>query len=716
MLAARMVKFLQANGYIDESVQKAGIPGIPGCIEHAYTIWNTIQETKVEKGNLSVVWLDLANAYGSVPHKLLQHAMEHFWIPEDVQSILKYYYDNFLMRFSTGSFTTEWTRLEVGIAAGCSISVVLFILVMEMILKSTDTSEETTLIKNAKKAFMDDITVMSRSAQPMSNILDRLDELIAWSRMRFKAKKSRSVTFKSGKQVETKYKIAGEIIPTVKEEPVKSLGRWYEGTLNDRGRGMELFHQLEEGLINIDKTKLPGRFKIWCLQHALYPRMLWPLMMYEVAITRVEKMEMKCNVFIRKWLGLPKMMNTSAIYNKTGSLQLPIAAISEEFKCAKVRTVMMLRESRDQEIRDDPPEVKTFSKWKAEAATDEAIEILKHKDIIGHTQTDRLGLGQGNFKAFSAMTTKERRNAAVCEVKRIERGKRALHLVKCAQQGQCTKWEEKVIPRRITWRELWNWTPARTSFLLRATYDTLPSPANLVRWKIAKDDMCACGNNKGTLKHILTSCPWGLNKPIGSGRYLWRHNQVLELIVEALEKRFAEMAQNNSPLREIVRARIPFVRQGQKNYIKPGQRKVRLEDEWEGKWKVQSDLDGNLSLPFIDSQLRPDLIITNEERRIIKLIELTVCWEDNIDNAHERKMKRYDDLVDQYLEEGIDAECITIEIGARGFIGHRLRKLLKRVRMNAKDTRTLNDKIQKKSEECSFWIWLKRNDKTWLDK
>ena len=79
-------------------------------------------------------------------------------------------------------------------------------------------------------------------------------------------------------------------------------------------------------------------------------------------------------------------------------------------------------------------------------------------------------------------------------------------------------------------------------------------------------------------------------------------------------------------------------------------------------------------------------------------------------------MKRYDDLVDQYLAEGVDAECITIEIGARGFIGHRFRKLLKRIKMNAKDIRTLNNEIQKKSEECSFWIWLKRNDKTWLDK
>ena len=31
----RNVKYLQQNGYMDESVQKAGIPGVPGCVEHA---------------------------------------------------------------------------------------------------------------------------------------------------------------------------------------------------------------------------------------------------------------------------------------------------------------------------------------------------------------------------------------------------------------------------------------------------------------------------------------------------------------------------------------------------------------------------------------------------------------------------------------------------------------------------------------------------------
>ena len=49
ILPKRTVDFLQNNGYIGASVQKAGISGIPGCIEHVSTIWEAIQEAKTSK-------------------------------------------------------------------------------------------------------------------------------------------------------------------------------------------------------------------------------------------------------------------------------------------------------------------------------------------------------------------------------------------------------------------------------------------------------------------------------------------------------------------------------------------------------------------------------------------------------------------------------------------------------------------------------------------
>ena len=181
------------------------------------------------------------------------------------------------MRFTTDKFTTDWHSLEAGIAAGCTISVIWFILVMEMILKSADFTEEMALISSPKKAFMDDVTLLSRSQDHMRRVLARLNELIGWARMKFKAQMSRSVTFMKGVQRQVKFNIGGEKIPTVSEEPVKSLRRSYAGTLSDRSKGIEVQKQAEDELRVIDKTKLPGKFKIWMMQFGLYPRLAWPL-------------------------------------------------------------------------------------------------------------------------------------------------------------------------------------------------------------------------------------------------------------------------------------------------------------------------------------------------------------------------------------------------------------------------------------------------------
>ena len=63
VLARCTTNFLMSNRYINTSVQKAGIPGFPRCLEHSQTIWNSILSAKRDKRKLHVIWLDFANAY-----------------------------------------------------------------------------------------------------------------------------------------------------------------------------------------------------------------------------------------------------------------------------------------------------------------------------------------------------------------------------------------------------------------------------------------------------------------------------------------------------------------------------------------------------------------------------------------------------------------------------------------------------------------------------
>ncbi|GFO14726.1 reverse transcriptase [Plakobranchus ocellatus] len=66
-------------------------------------IWEAIQRAKSEKLNLDVIWLDLANAYGSVPHEMIQLALRMYHVPEFTKVMLDDYFSGFRMRFSTNN-------------------------------------------------------------------------------------------------------------------------------------------------------------------------------------------------------------------------------------------------------------------------------------------------------------------------------------------------------------------------------------------------------------------------------------------------------------------------------------------------------------------------------------------------------------------------------------------------------------------------------------
>ncbi len=119
-----------------------------------------------------------------------------------------------------------------------------------------------------------------------------------------KAKQVQEHFNRQGETVGTSVLWGEEPIPTVAEKPVKSLGRWYHATLKDSEQVDQLRQDTMCGLESINKTMLPGRLKLWCLQFGLLPRLMWPLTIYEVPISKVEKLERVVSKFAKKWLAL----------------------------------------------------------------------------------------------------------------------------------------------------------------------------------------------------------------------------------------------------------------------------------------------------------------------------------------------------------------------------------------------------------------------------
>ena len=218
VLARCVANLLMSNHYINTSVQKDGIHGFPRCLEHSQMIWNSILSVKWDKTEVHIIWLNLANAYGSVPRQLIRMALNFFNLPSVVEKIIMNYFNSAFMKFTIKDYTTKWQALEIGIMMGCVISPFLFVLTMELILQSAAntskgvmTTEHLTLPPSG--AFMEDITIFVPSKIAADVSLQRYYDLFTWARMKAKLKKSQSLSLFEGSFKESHFKIVGDTIP-----------------------------------------------------------------------------------------------------------------------------------------------------------------------------------------------------------------------------------------------------------------------------------------------------------------------------------------------------------------------------------------------------------------------------------------------------------------------------------------------------------------------
>ena len=83
------------------------------------------------------------------------------------------------------------------------------------------------------------------------------------------------------------------ILPSIHSEPIRFLGRIIDGSISDRKAIDELENKLLDGLTILDKSCFRGPQKLWNMKHLLIPRIQWSLLMYEVPISVVVRLEQK---------------------------------------------------------------------------------------------------------------------------------------------------------------------------------------------------------------------------------------------------------------------------------------------------------------------------------------------------------------------------------------------------------------------------------------
>ena len=97
----------------------------------------------------------------------------------------------------------------------------------------------------------------------------------------------------------------------------------------------------------------------------------------------------------------------------------------------------------------------------------------------------------------------------------------------------------------------------------------------------------------------------------------------------------------------------------------------------------------------------------SESKKTDLHIELTVPWEENREEAHERKKNRYETLRADSVEKGWIYHVIPIEVGYRGFLGHSVISFLSKIGITGRSLKVASNRLQTMAQHASSWIWLK---------
>ncbi|MGH0129397.1 UNVERIFIED_CONTAM: hypothetical protein FKN15_024126 [Acipenser sinensis] len=324
-----------------------------------------------------------------------------------------------------------------------------------------------------------------------------------------------------------------------------------------------------------------------------------------------------------KWLGVPRCLSRVGLYGK-GILQLPVSALTEEFKCAKVRLEMTLVESRDKCVREAAPVLKTGRKWAAKKAVEDAKAALRIGDIMGQVQHGRGGLGLSSAPpTWHKAAPAQRRKLVVNEVQKQEERMRCIKAISQAKQGEWMKWES-----------------VENTRLAGKTYG---------QW-----------NRTGSVSS--SGCKVALRK----GRFTWRHDQVLRCLAFALKDK-RNMTNKLPPVQsKHYTQKTTFFRPGEqppRTGVKNNPRPRQLEAARD--WKMMADVGQPLIFPpeIATTNLRPDIVLWSGSACLVHLVELTVPWEDAVDEAYERKKLRYAQLATEAEQRGWRVWVYPVEVG-----------------------------------------------------
>ncbi|CAB4029179.1 Hypothetical predicted protein [Paramuricea clavata] len=206
VIVNRLVNSAVVNELLSDS-QKSARPS-EGCYEHTFLLQSLFLDAKRLQKNVCLAWLDLHNAFGSVPHDVIKLTLSHLRVPQSLVDLISNVYTGATTVIRTPAGDTSNIPILSGVKQGCPLSPILFNLSVEIILRAVLAKANS--IGPAKHhglpisvlAYADDLVLICRDRKKLQQLLDAAGETATLIGLEFRPDKCASLCVTYSKRVE----------------------------------------------------------------------------------------------------------------------------------------------------------------------------------------------------------------------------------------------------------------------------------------------------------------------------------------------------------------------------------------------------------------------------------------------------------------------------------------------------------------------------------
>eukprot|EP00731_Ephydatia_muelleri_P013765 Em0007g1075a len=298
IIARRLASWAIATSAFSDA--QKGFLAFDGCAEHNFIVRSMMTDSRRRKRNLLLAWLDLRDAFGSVPHHLILNTMQRLGLSGSVLEIDHY-----------NSLT-----------------------------------------------YADDVCVMASTKEGLQSLLDQCKEFAEWAGLTYNVKKCGSLCLINESHIYVDHlftpHLDTELIPALSwEERYRYLGcptgayRTHTSVLD------ELRENLLKDCGTVFASELAEWQKLDAYRRFLFPRLNFALKVVFPGATWCRKLDTAIRAVIKRGLHLPPRTCTQYLYLSQALGGMGISSVEDESHVARsAQAFKFLSDSRDVRVRN----------------------------------------------------------------------------------------------------------------------------------------------------------------------------------------------------------------------------------------------------------------------------------------------------------------------------------------------------------------------------